>query len=74
MEAFNSDSMVKQRRLVSSATYFLVFHCGMRIADAEEALEIDTSTIPALARAGDYWGSLCFQGLSGLIDAMERKK
>lgn len=74
LQGRGEQDMLRQRREIQSATYFLVWHCGMRVGDAEDALEIDPSTIPALARAGSYWGQKCLQGLANLIDSMDSQR
>ena len=44
------------RKQIHSATYFLVFGCGMSIPKAEEVLESAPRLIPSLAEAGfEHW-------------------
>lgn len=61
--------MNAHKRRVLSATYFLVWHCGMSIADAEDAIIADRSCIVPLARAGSYAFRRSISGLLGMLEA-----
>ena len=66
--------MALRKRQYASAIYFLVWHAGMTVPDAEDAVEIDSSSIEPLARAGDFEFIRATEALCRLIDKMPPTK
>lgn len=63
----------KWRRQVQSATYYLVWHKGMTIADAEDLLAEVKASIPDLAKRGSVEFNKCSKALCAWIDRIESK-
>lgn len=55
-------------KLEDSAVYFLVWHCGMSVDGARDAIQQDRSSIRPLARAGKYEFNRCANALCDWID------
>ena len=55
-----------------SATYFLVWHIGMSITDADSAIDANTSCVKPLARAGEYEFLRAANALRDYIERAEK--
>ena len=66
------DDIWQHRRDVTSALYFLVWHCGLSY-DAAENFVIDCRrSLTDLANAGRVEGNPCFSALRKLADTLKQ--
>lgn len=61
------DDMLHQRRQVTSAMYYLVWHMGLSYALAEQVVEQSKTALEEFARRGSMEGRMCFRALSALV-------
>jgi hypothetical protein len=61
------DDMLQQKRDVTSAMYYLVWHLGLSYAVAEKVVEGSKTALDEFARLGRIEGRMCFRALSALV-------
>lgn len=61
------DDMQQQRREVTSAMYYMVWHLGLPYATAERVIEQSKAALEHFARLGHIEGRMCFRALSRLV-------
>ena len=64
------DDMIRQRRRVTSAMYYMVWHLGLPYATAEKVIAQSKRALEEFARLGHIEGRLCFRALERLVDRL----